>query len=196
MNMKVLKWLWVLLLLTVPARADTYNVTGFDAGGNTVLSGTIDLDNGPVSAVDLTIAYTVGPYSHFAGVPDCFFGLDCASSPQGQPSYTYTFVAPVGFHWFHGHEVFDAPTQTYTFGFDMFGQEGLWFTFSLLDGMISSGGFIADGCGPSPHCPPATFITSGTVLPTPLPATLPLFATGLVGLGLLGWRRKKRAIAA
>jgi hypothetical protein len=26
-----------------------------------------------------------------------------------------------------------------------------------------------------------------------LPATLPLFATGLVGLGLLGWRRKKKA---
>jgi hypothetical protein len=28
---------------------------------------------------------------------------------------------------------------------------------------------------------------------TPLPATLPLFATGLVGLGLLGWRRKRKA---
>jgi hypothetical protein len=28
---------------------------------------------------------------------------------------------------------------------------------------------------------------------TPLPATLPLFATGLAGLGLLGWRRKKAA---
>jgi hypothetical protein len=27
----------------------------------------------------------------------------------------------------------------------------------------------------------------------PLPATLPLFATGLAGLGLLGWRRKKTA---
>ena len=27
----------------------------------------------------------------------------------------------------------------------------------------------------------------------PLPATLPLFATGLAGLGLLGWRRKKKA---
>jgi hypothetical protein len=26
----------------------------------------------------------------------------------------------------------------------------------------------------------------------PLPATLPLFATGLAGLGLLGWRRKQK----
>ena len=30
----------------------------------------------------------------------------------------------------------------------------------------------------------------------PLPAALPLFATGLAGLGLLGWRRKRRAAAA
>jgi hypothetical protein len=29
----------------------------------------------------------------------------------------------------------------------------------------------------------------------PLPAALPLFATGLVGLGLLGWRRKRKAAA-
>jgi hypothetical protein len=31
--------------------------------------------------------------------------------------------------------------------------------------------------------------------PTPLPAALPLFATGLGGLGLLGWRRKRKATA-
>ena len=31
---------------------------------------------------------------------------------------------------------------------------------------------------------------TGTV--TPLPATLPLFATGLGALGLLGWRRKRK----
>ena len=30
---------------------------------------------------------------------------------------------------------------------------------------------------------------------TPLPAALPLFATGLGGLGLLGWRRKRKAAA-
>jgi hypothetical protein len=31
---------------------------------------------------------------------------------------------------------------------------------------------------------------------TPLPAALPLFATGLGGLGLLGWRRRRKALAA
>jgi hypothetical protein len=36
----------------------------------------------------------------------------------------------------------------------------------------------------------------GPVSTVPLPATLPLFATGLAGLGLLGWRRKKNTIAA
>jgi hypothetical protein len=32
--------------------------------------------------------------------------------------------------------------------------------------------------------------------PTPIPAALPLFATGLGALGLLGWRRKRKAQAA
>jgi hypothetical protein len=36
-------------------------------------------------------------------------------------------------------------------------------------------------------------LTTGTV--TPLPAALPLFATGLAGIGLLGWRRKRKAQA-
>jgi hypothetical protein len=34
---------------------------------------------------------------------------------------------------------------------------------------------------------------SDPALTTPLPAALPLFASGLAGLGLLGWRRKKAA---
>ena len=33
------------------------------------------------------------------------------------------------------------------------------------------------------------------VTAVPLPAALPLFATGLAGLGLLGWRRKRKAAA-
>ena len=38
-------------------------------------------------------------------------------------------------------------------------------------------------------------VTSFSVEETPVPAALPLFATGLGGLGLLGWRRKKKAVA-
>jgi hypothetical protein len=34
------------------------------------------------------------------------------------------------------------------------------------------------------------------VATTPLPAALPLFASGLGALGLLGWRRKRKALAA
>jgi hypothetical protein len=36
---------------------------------------------------------------------------------------------------------------------------------------------------------------AGTATPTPLPAALPLFATGIGALGLLGWRRKRKARA-
>src|SRR5262249_49233462 len=37
--------------------------------------------------------------------------------------------------------------------------------------------------------------STGSLTATPLPAALPLFATGLGGLGLLGWRRKRKAPA-
>jgi hypothetical protein len=36
-------------------------------------------------------------------------------------------------------------------------------------------------------------LTNTSVDPTPLPAALPLFATGLGALALLGWRRKRSA---
>src|SRR5262245_4868001 len=39
------------------------------------------------------------------------------------------------------------------------------------------------------------FADEAAVTPTPLPAALPLFAGGLGALGLLGWRRKRRAAA-
>ena len=42
---------------------------------------------------------------------------------------------------------------------------------------------------------PFTIATIQTTSNVPLPAALPLFASGLAGLGLLGWRRKKKAAA-
>jgi hypothetical protein len=37
---------------------------------------------------------------------------------------------------------------------------------------------------------------TGEIAPTPVPAALPLFATGLGALGLFGWRRKRKNAAA
>ena len=38
--------------------------------------------------------------------------------------------------------------------------------------------------------------TFPTITATPLPAALPLFATGLGAMGLFGWRKKRKAAAA
>jgi hypothetical protein len=43
---------------------------------------------------------------------------------------------------------------------------------------------------------PILELTSGPVSATPLPAALPLFATGLGLMGLLGWRRKRKGAVA
>ena len=50
----------------------------------------------------------------------------------------------------------------------------------------------------SPHASGQNFNDPGTwtVSQTPLPAALPLFATGLGAMGLLGWRKKRKAAAA
>jgi len=46
-----------------------------------------------------------------------------------------------------------------------------------------------------PTAPTFNFTFSLTGNTVPLPATLPLFATGIGALGLLGWRRKRKAQA-
>jgi hypothetical protein len=50
-----------------------------------------------------------------------------------------------------------------------------------------------DGYFPNPY---EMIVTADQVGTTPLPATLPLFASGLGAIGLLGWRRKRKAQAA
>jgi hypothetical protein len=59
-----------------------------------------------------------------------------------------------------------------------------WEALDLIDGNFVPVGFIGS--------PDIVFSAVGVQLTlTPLPATLPLLATGLGALGLLGWRRKR-----
>jgi hypothetical protein len=50
-------------------------------------------------------------------------------------------------------------------------------------------------CSTSGNCIPLTTFSVTDNLAAPLPAGLPLFASGLGGLGLFGWRRKRKAQA-
>lgn len=56
--------------------------------------------------------------------------------------------------------------------------------------------FLPSTAAPTDFRFEGAWLTEFSPNPTPLPAALPLFATGLGALGLLGWRRKKKAGAA
>jgi hypothetical protein len=83
----------------------------------------------------------------------------------------------------------------FTGGFDLFGLLFPGISFSV--GGITGPFILLTGDGPLfgdlgfPVTTPFTVATEAT----PLPAALPLFATGLGALGLLGWRRKRKARA-
>ncbi len=82
------------------------------------------------------------------------------------------------------HTLLDGPTSAFMDGSDTAG--------ITLISMLDSDGNVM---------PFFTFSSEGGLLfdspsqATPLPAALPLFATGLGALGVLGWRRKKKAAA-
>jgi hypothetical protein len=61
-------------------------------------------------------------------------------------------------------------------------------------GFISFNDLLITDCGIS--CGNSYLVQVSSIdTAAPLPAALPLFATGLGGLGLLGWRRKRKAVA-
>jgi hypothetical protein len=70
-----------------------------------------------------------------------------------------------------------------TFAYTMNGRNNIWFTA------------VGESFGAS--SPPSITNTTISLVSTPLtplPAALPLFATGLGALGLLGWRRKRKDV--
>jgi PEP-CTERM motif len=91
----------------------------------------------------------------------------------------------------------------YWVGFQVFGTGSggniFWAQASSGDDLSA---ILTAGVWTTPYVPDviynAVFEVDGDINPSavPLPATLPLFATGLGALGLLGWRRKRKNAAA
>jgi hypothetical protein len=94
---------------------------------------------------------------------------------------TYTAISPFGSSGPHDLIVYDPTTSNsiiIDFAYDLANASDPLSNFQNADGNYANGG------------------VAGTVDPTPLPAALPLFATGLGAMGLLGWRRKRKYTAA
>jgi hypothetical protein len=157
----------------------------------TAMSGTINVGTSP------TTTYTVsGP----TGIPTggvSYKGSDeFISVPAGNFNNSPYQVDPSGlaFTVNGSNQAFDI---YYWYGA---GADGL--SCGGPEGIITGGGpnalcMVGPGTlGVSAAYDPLIELTSFTVTPvsaTPLPAALPLFATGLGALGLLGWRRKRKA---
>jgi hypothetical protein len=152
-----------------------FAVTVFDVSGTFTnppslgLSGTLAIDTalGTVTDSNLTVTGYTSPQNIFTGVPDSAYAADPLSS-----EFFVSFTNPSISILVLGIVTSEIPGSLvgFTGGFIGFGQ-----FFDLSVG--------------------ASYRFLGTISPTPLPAALPLFATGLGALGLLGWRRKRKAAA-
>ena len=173
-----------ILAFVQSASANTLSVTtSFDA--NTKLwtySYTLDNPSGPGNISDFAILvdpvdqtqYTMLNYIVSSAVPSLWEG----------PVWSFNQLG----HYFEWHTGFcntcgSLPAGATLSGFSFsipFGPASDFYQSAI--GNVGITGYID---GPSPLSP--TF--------TPLPATLPLFATGLGALGLLGWRRRRNSVS-
>jgi hypothetical protein len=156
-----------LTLASIPATADvvTYGVSGSFGNGATFLPGsilTIDTTAGTVSNSDLLVS--------------------AGNNPSPANTFTDANIIQNGsfqrpFEWGLGDgtdlTMFNGPTEFQGFS-PSGGTVGLVTYFGPWGGSNGS------------------FDTVLTLTPVPLPGALPLFATGLGALGLLGWRKKRK----
>lgn len=173
------------LVQFLPAAAQ--NVSG-NGPGNQFLLGQLTFTNG-IWTGDASFGFTLTTHSSDAtldgkSITDTLvmrvttnvFGFG-ANTPAQNADFVYFSGNPV-LGSARAYELQDTPTGTNTVTVDVLGYID---SLHLSQFTNAQGGFID----------PSTDLTPAAA--TPLPAALPLFASGVGALGLLGWRRKRKA---
>jgi len=193
---------------------DTFNNgTNFDltsyASSGAGYSGMYIIPGGPLTLsgiTQLSADYNMVAGSFAGGAPR--FGIADSSdhqvwvywgTPLGGGSFTNPNANGTPGNTGNYANLLSSDVRFYSNGFGGFNSPNTGVTWAQLLSLVGSttvayvlldldGGFAGDQ-----HLLVNNFTVNGDVFTTPLPAALPLFATGLGALGLLGWRRKRKA---
>jgi hypothetical protein len=186
-------WSGVGLQFTVNSAISVTSIGIWDDGGDGFLAATA---TNPLSAYLMTTTGTVL-------ISDTFYNVSPGGTPQNGGYRFKDLVSPVllspGDYFLMGYG-WNSNDQEHNSN-----QGGTPDTFvaSPLVSFVQSAWTFPDSLAPAGTLPTAfgltNFFSSANIqfddAATPLPAALPLFATGLGALGLLGWRRKRKQVA-
>jgi hypothetical protein len=183
---------------SVPAKATTYNFSFAESPSGQI-----------VSSPDYSVTGQIftgsadGPGFDVTGITGSITGPNLLSisiaslyTANGQNATPPLFNTQTGVGYTYDNILLtSAPFFTATGGLLFTSNTGDSYEFYASNGLTYLSTTDFGGCPSTQACNPGV---SGTfaLTATPLPAALPLFASGLGALGLLGWRRKRKNAAA
>jgi hypothetical protein len=143
------------------------------------------------------VDYSPGPLAHY----DFSFGVlaDHLRISFSEPDLGSTTTTFFGFYAIAGTSTITLSSLDFSGGEVLTGFNVLSSIYPITVNILTPHSLSLSWTEGGAFTPPVTFLegefVTSQAAATPLPGTLPLFAGGLGALGLLGWRRKKKAAA-